>query len=173
MVYGLVKQHGGFIDVYSEVGLGTTFNLYFPLADDVEPGASDEVPSELPHGTETVLVVEDEEAIRRSARRILERYGYRVLAAPDGEEAAEFLREHGDEIDLVVSDVVMPKVGGLQLYEEARDSGMAPRFLFTSGYAPGEILERAGSEGEPLFLRKPWTVSDLLLSVREALDRPS
>lgn len=174
MVYGLVKQHGGFIDVYSEVGLGTTFNMYFPPVEaSEEPTASDGAPAELPHGTETVLVVEDEDAIRRSAQRILERYGYRVLAAPDGQEAAEFLREHSEEIDLVISDVVMPRLGGMQLYEEARNSGVAPRFLFTSGYAPGEVLELAGDEGQPLFLRKPWTVSDLVLSVREALDKAS
>ena len=175
MVYGLVKQHGGFIDVYSEVGLGTTFNLYFPLSESGEASVPEVAPAELPHGTETILVVEDEDAIRRSAQRILERYGYRVLAAPDGQEAAEFLREHGDQIDLVVSDVVMPKLGGLQLYEEARDAGTPPPFLFTSGYAPGEVLEWAGdgSDGHVVFLRKPWTVSDLVLRVREALDKAS
>ncbi|MGD8726958.1 MAG: response regulator, partial [Gemmatimonadales bacterium] len=114
-----------------------------------------------------------EEAIRRSAQRILERYGYRVLAAPDGEEALGFLREHGDEIDLVITDVVMPKLGGMQLYEEARDAGTAPPFLFTSGYAPDEAMRHLGSTGaaELSFLRKPWTVSDLVLGVREALDR--
>ena len=170
MVYGLVKQHSGFIDVYSEVGLGTTFNVHFPLSESVETAVPEVAPAELPHGSETILVVEDEDAIRRSAQRILERYGYRVLAAADGQEAAEFLREHGNEIDLVVSDVVMPKLGGLQLYEEARDSGAAPPFLFTSGYAPGDVLERVSGEGQPLFLRKPWTVSDLVLRVREALD---
>jgi two-component system cell cycle sensor histidine kinase/response regulator CckA len=171
MVYGLVKQHGGFIDVYSEPGLGTTFNLYLPLSESTETAVPEVAPAELPHGTETILVVEDEDAIRRSAQRILERYGYRVLAAPDGQEAAEFLREHSDQIDLVVSDVVMPKLGGLQLFEEARGSGTPPPFLFTSGYAPGEILERVGGEGQAVFLRKPWTVSDLVLSVRQALDR--
>ncbi len=173
MVYGLVKQHGGFIDVFSETGLGTTFNLYFPLSEVEDSAAAEAAPAELPHGTETILLVEDEAAIRRSAQRILERYGYRVLAAPDGQEAAEFLREHGDQIDLVISDVVMPRLGGLQLYEEARDSGNAPTFLFTSGYAPGEVLERLDGKGQPLFLRKPWTVSDLVLRVREALDKAS
>jgi PAS domain S-box-containing protein len=173
MVYGLVKQHGGFIDVYSEPGLGTTFNLYLQLSEAEDAAVPEVAPSELPHGTETILVVEDEDAIRRSAQRILERHGYRVLAAPDGQEAAEFLRQHGDQIDIVISDVVMPKLGGLQLYEEARDSGSPPPFLFTSGYAPGEILERTSGTGHAVFLRKPWTVSDLVLCVREALDNAS
>ena len=88
-------------------------------------------------------------------------------------EAAEFIREHGEQIDLVVSDVVMPKLGGMQLYEETRDSSGRPPFLFTSGYAPGEVLDRVDGEGQPVFLRKPWTVSDLVLRVREALDRAS
>jgi PAS domain S-box-containing protein len=173
MVYGLVKQHSGFIDVHSEVGLGATFNLYFPLSEATEAAVQPQGSPELPHGNETILVVEDEEAIRRSAQRILERYGYRVLAAPDGEEALGFLREHGDEIDLVITDVVMPKLGGMQLYEEARDAGTAPPFLFTSGYAPDEAMRHLGSTGaaELSFLRKPWTVSDLVLGVREALDR--
>jgi signal transduction histidine kinase len=173
MVYGLVKQQGGFIDVYSEPGLGTTFNLYLPVAEAAELVTADAQPGDLPHGDETILIVEDEESIRRSTQRILERYGYRVLAAPDGQEAAEFLREHGDDIDLVVTDLVMPRLGGKQLYEESRNSGAIARFLFTSGYAPGDILERDDPDKEPLFLKKPWSMSDLVLRVREALDRAS
>ena len=173
MVYGLVKQQGGFIDVYSEIGLGTTFNLYLPVAEVAELVTTEAQSTDLPRGDETILVVEDEESIRRSTQRILERYGYRVLDAPDGQQAAEFLREHGDDIDLVVTDLVMPRLGGKQLYEESRNSGAIARFLFTSGYAPGDVLERGDPDQQPLFLKKPWSMSDLVLRVREALDRAS
>ncbi|MDH3457064.1 MAG: PAS domain S-box protein [Gemmatimonadota bacterium] len=171
MVYGLVKQHGGFIDVYSEVGLGTTFRIFFPLSDStvaIETAA--DVP-DIPRGHETLLVVEDEEGIRRSTQRILERYGYRVLVAPDGQEALDFLRDHRDEVDLVITDVIMPRLGGIQLFEQTREDGHVTPFLFTSGYAAGEVIDRPSLAPDVAFLRKPWTVADLVSKVRENLDR--
>ncbi len=171
MVYGLVKQHGGFIDLYSEVGLGTTFRIYLPVTDAAVAAAVALEDSDMPRGHETVLVVEDEEPIRRSTQRILERYGYRVLGAPDGHEALEFLRDHQGEIDLVITDVIMPRLGGVQLFEQMREGGHTVPFLFTSGYAAGDLIDQAPMEADAAFLRKPWTVSDLVSKVRDTLDR--
>jgi PAS domain S-box-containing protein len=171
MVYGLVKQHGGFIDVYSQLGLGTTFRIFFPIAESTVAAEAVAELSDMPRGRETLLLVEDEEAIRRSTQRILERFGYRVLVAPDGQEALDFLRDHRDEVDLVITDVIMPRLGGIQLFEQARDDGHAIPFLFTSGYAAGDVLEQPSLASDAAFLRKPWTISDLVSTVRENLDQ--
>jgi PAS domain S-box-containing protein len=170
MVYGLIKQHGGYIDLYSELGRGTTFNLYFPITEEIEQADRPTATAQVQHGAETILVVEDEEAIRRSAQRILERYGYRVLAAADGQQAMAFLQKHSGGVDLVVTDVVMPNLGGVGLYEQTRQAGSGVRFLFTSGYMASEVLDPKDGEPTPQFLRKPWTVTDLVTKVREVLD---
>jgi CheY-like chemotaxis protein len=169
MVYGLVKQHGGYINVYSEPSRGTTFRIYLPAIDNAPSGtlAAAET-ADARGGTETILVVEDEESIRRSARRILERFGYHVMLAANGEEAAGFLQSHGDELDLVITDVVMPRLGGIQLYQTARAAGAKVKFIFSSGYSTAQI-EGTGGPDVP-FLHKPWTVAELLNTVREVLD---
>jgi PAS domain S-box-containing protein len=172
MVYGLVKQHAGYINVYSEPGLGTTFRIYVPRSteEQVLPQAS--ISEDLPTGTETILVVEDEAAIRRSVRRILERQGYRVLAAENGQQAMDFLRDHGPSLDLVITDLIMPKLSGMQLFEAAQTQGFGVKFLFTSGYSDAD-LSKVGPEGRDVpFLRKPWTVVELLSKVRHAIDQP-
>ena len=172
IVYGLVQEHRGFLQVDSTEGHGTTIRVYLPErpADKVEGAAAPSGPGGLPHGTETVLVVEDEEDLRAFARRALERHGYTVVAASDGVEALAILRERGDGIALVLSDMVMPRMGGLQLEREMREAGMTVPVLFTSGYpAMSADDRRLRASGGP-FLPKPWTVGDLLRKVREALD---
>jgi two-component system, cell cycle sensor histidine kinase and response regulator CckA len=172
MIYGLVQQHAGTIDVRSAVGTGTTVTIGFPLA---EPSVSALTPRSLPlvrtdGFAELILLVEDEEMVRRAGRRILEKHGYRVLQASDGAEALALLRSHGHEIALVVSDVVMPRMGGRELYASLRAEGFVMPFLFTSGYT-----DRMSSDSVPLdpnvpVLPKPWTWSELTASVRSALD---
>jgi PAS domain S-box-containing protein len=173
MVYGLVKQHAGYIHLYSEVGEGTVVRLFFPLArrdvrsDQEANGAS----AALPGGTETLLVVEDEPHLLAAARRLLTLRGYHVLAAPDGVRALEILREHGSRIALVLSDMVMPRMGGRQLHGVLRAEDNKVPMLFTSGYtnAVRGLAEEGARESVP-FLQKPWTAEELLVVVRQALD---
>ncbi len=170
MVYGLVKQQRGFIDIRSRPGQGTTVDIYLPEAVRPEPLGPKGIPAELPRGSETILLVEDEEGIRRSASRILSRFGYQVLLAADGEEALALYRRRRAEIHLVISDVVMPRLGGTGLYQELQRDAHPPKFIFTSGYTAREVGDRAALERAGPLLQKPWNVDDLLRRVRQALD---
>ncbi len=168
-VHGLVQQHGGGIEVHSEPGKGTHFRIYFPIATEAATGtrgAASE--AEVRGGSETVLVVEDDHQLRRSAKRILEEAGYQVLTAADGLEALEALRQTTG-VRLVFSDLVMPRLGGRALYDAARREAHTVPFLFASGYADGD--RAAGLDPSVPLLHKPWTTSDLLGRVRELLDR--
>jgi len=173
MVYGLMKQHGGSVHVTSQPGEGTTVRLVFPAAEGAAeaPVELREPPGRIAHrGTETVLVVEDDEGLRRTAQRILEKHGYRVLVAEDGEVGLRVLRERGGSVDLVFTDLMMPKLGGAALYQEARREFADLRFLAASGYGAGDA---PGSQGPPdglPFIKKPWTLVELLEGVRQALD---
>lgn len=172
MIYGLVKQQGGFVHVYSELGEGTEVKLYFP-AMDVEAAAETQQPSYqtcLPVGTETILVVEDEAAIRRATKRALERHGYSVMTAADGEEALETVDARGSEIDLIMTDLIMPKLGGRQLYDALTQEGRQVKFLFTSGYSTQELTESSSFASSFPFLHKPWNLTNLLQRVRDTLD---
>ena len=172
MIYGLMKQHGGFVHVYSERGKGTIIRLYFPLAlkPAVVRGRASSA-EQIAGGHETILLAEDEDALRRTGKRILERLGYRVLVAADGEEALELYRAHKDEIDLVLSDVVMPKLSGPDLWQAICQEGKNVRFLFSSGYGPRD-LERLAVDGlAPGHLQKPWTLAEIARAVRAALGR--
>jgi PAS domain S-box-containing protein len=170
MVYGLVKQHRGFIDVRSAVGKGTTVDIHLPPVTRPTEAGPPKAASDLPRGTETILLVEDEEGIRRSAGRILRRFGYDVLVAADGEEALALYRRHRDQIDLVISDVVMPRMGGTGLYQQLQADPHPPRFIFTSGYAARDVGDREALDRAGPLLQKPWTVDELLRRVRQALD---
>jgi CheY-like chemotaxis protein len=170
MIHGLVRQQGGIIDVTSAPGRGTTVTISLPLASDAAPGAPAGGESrELPRGTETIMVVEDEAPLRRAAARLLERLGYTVVTASDGEEALTVFRAQGGRIDLVLSDIVMPRMGGRALLEALRREGRPVRFLFTSGYGGEELGEHAGPDA-PALIRKPWSLSELAVKLREVLD---
>ncbi len=172
MVYGLMKQHDGMVHVYSELGEGTTVRLYFPKASGqaVEETRIKRPESGFVRGTETILLAEDEAGIRRATTRALERMGYTVLVAEDGEAALEMYRKHSEEIALVISDLIMPKLGGGQLAAALRRENPHVRILFSSGYsadtAGGLVALPEGAE----FLQKPWNLEDLGLRVRSMLD---
>ena len=169
--YGIVKQSGGDIWVYSEPGKGTTFKIYLPRVDE----ALDEVVARRPSagqtgGTETVLVVEDEGEVRGLVCRALRTGGYTVIEAPDGVQALEACGQHEGGIDLVISDVVMPHMGGPALAEELRQIYPGIRVLFSSGYGTDSVQYEQELISGTAFLEKPYTVSSLLAVVRSILD---
>jgi PAS domain S-box-containing protein len=171
-VYGIVKQYGGDITVHSELGHGTEFRLYFPRAKQGIAVSEPEVPLiDALHGTETILVVEDEEPLRRLSRRILESRGYTVLDAGNGHEAIAVMARHGDDIDLLLSDIVMPNMGGRELVERLLPVYPSLRVLFMSGYTEDMMLQHRIAELGITVLEKPFTPETLARMVRSALDR--
>jgi len=172
MVYGLVKQHDAYVDVASEPGRGTTVRIYFPTAAEVRAEVSAAAPAEVTGGSEFILLVEDDPSVRRAALRVLQRFGYKVVAAEDGAEALTTLAMLDGAPDLIITDVVMPKASGPQLLQALRESGKSQRILFTSGYTARDASDRAALDPGLPFLAKPWTIGDLLRKVREVLDGP-
>lgn len=174
MVYGIVKQSDGCIWVYSEPGLGTTFKIYLPRID--EPPESPELlapagPSEIAlGGHESILIVEDNPALRETIRRKLEGVGYRVLLAGDGEEALALVGARPESIDLLLTDVVMPKLGGGELARQVRTLWPGIHVLFMSGYTDGAIAQHGILQDGVVLLEKPFSGAKLLRAVRTALD---
>ena len=177
MVYGLVKQHKGFVHLYSEVGQGTTVKIYLPLAlEQPVPGDARGAGEEemLPGGDESILLVEDDLHLRTVAQRLFEKVGYRVHAAADGAEGLAAYGARASEIDLVITDMVMPKVSGLMVYEAIRrkqGSAKPVKILFTSGYPAPDFRESLASDPDVAFVTKPWTASELLRQIRSLLQR--
>ena len=170
MIYGLVRQHEGFISLHSTPGVGTTVTIYLPASADAPDEAGAAHRNARPRGHETILLVEDEFAILGTGKRILERHGYTVWTASNGEEAMAIVRARGGEIDLILSDVVMPRMGGGVLHRAVMATGLKLRFLFTSGYTQRDV----GGMLDPdvPLVPKPWSVDELVRSVRQALDAP-
>ncbi|MGD0918520.1 MAG: ATP-binding protein [Thermodesulfobacteriota bacterium] len=172
-VYGIIRKCSGHLLVYSEPGQGTTFKIYLPR---IEEEASrlphrDEV-GYLPKGTETVLLVEDEPLVRNLAARVLRQQGYSVLEAPDGAEGMAIAREHAsEEVHLLLSDVVMPRMGGRELADRLKTLWPGIKVLFTSGYTYNAIIQHGLLDRETAFLEKPFSISGLVRKVREVLDR--
>ncbi len=169
MVYGLMREQNGTIEVDSAPGKGTEIRLYLPHAGAAAASIQPES-EEMPRGTETILFAEDEAPLRSVAQRALERLGYRVLLAPDGDEALRTFYAHEAEIDLVISDSVMPKLGGVEVYEALRNHEPPIRFLIASGYSPTSAGHAHQPTAQIPFLRKPWTLGELARRVREVLD---
>jgi len=172
MAYGLVRQHEGFLRLDSCPGKGTTVSLYLPLVVQDAQGKSREEPRQpAAGGTETILVVEDQPALRRTLKMVLERSGYRVEVAEDGKAGLEALQSRGNEIDLVLSDLVMPRMGGVELYRSLRREGRAVPVIMASGYAGKSAAGLAELDPDVPVLKKPWKPRELLRLIREILDR--
>jgi CheY-like chemotaxis protein len=167
-VYGLVKQSGGYIWVYSEPEHGTAFKVYLPAISDHAAQRADPALSEQ-SGNETILIVEDEPAVRTLATEVLRRHGYAVLEASDGLEALRVVERHQDSIDLIITDVVMPQMTGRELANRIRDTRPTLKILFMSGY-PDHAVNREIDSNEA-FLQKPFAPDGLVRKVREILDR--
>ena len=169
-VYGIVKQNHGVIHVYSEPGMGTTLKIYLPRHREAEREEEEEGSRAPTRGTETILVVEDEEAILDLAKRYLEELGYSVLVASAPENALATVASHPGEIDLLLTDVVMPGMNGKELQEKARRKRPGLRTLFMSGYTANVIAKRGVLDQGVAFIQKPFTMSTLSHRVRDVLD---
>jgi two-component system, cell cycle sensor histidine kinase and response regulator CckA len=170
-VYGIVKQSNGFIWVYSEPGHGATFKVYFPCVEGKASTVKKEVESdEMVHGIETVIVAEDEPAVRRLAARVLRERGYTILEASNGQEALEIARAYAGEILLVITDIIMPGMNGKDLVTQLQKMRPRIKALYISGYTNNAIVHHGILNSEIAFLQKPFTVRSLARKVREVLD---
>ena len=170
VVYGIIKQHKGYIHVFSEVGQGTTFQVYLPVTQD-EYGSELKIKTLAPkRGNETVLLAEDEEMVRLPAKSVLEEYGYKVLCASDGDEAFELFKQHADEIDLVIMDLIMPKSGGKHVWQRMKKIRSDLKVIFISGYKATTARKDSASLPDAPFLSKPFSLIELARKVRTLLD---
>jgi two-component system cell cycle sensor histidine kinase/response regulator CckA len=171
-VYGIVKQSGGYIWIYSEPGLGTTVKVYLPRVEDAPDPARPRPERAAPAGgRETILLVEDEDSVRHLARRCLEARGYRVFSARGGREALDIAERHGESIDLALTDVVMPEMSGLELVRRLRHVHPGLKAVFMSGYTDNAFARQGALDAGTAFLQKPFSAFGLAQRIREVLDR--
>jgi CheY-like chemotaxis protein len=172
-VYGMVKQCGGDIWVYSEPGQGATFKLYFPrVADPAEDAAAEVADPPVSVGGETILVVEDDQAVRELTVRTLQRIGYQVLTAASGAEALEVSKAHPGCIAVLLTDVVMPNMSGTQLADRLLAARPAMKVLYLSGYTASTVVHHGVLDPGVDFLPKPFSREALARKIREILARP-
>ncbi len=169
-VYGIIRQHEGLVHVDSEPGRGTTLAVYLPQVERSAAAVAAPVQTTAHGGEETILVVEDNDSVRDLMRTVLERAGYRVLAASGGREALDLLEVHGEQVDLAILDVVMPDLGGREVHDRARDRWPDLRFLFASGYSLDGVHTDFVLAEEFALIQKPFAAADLLAAVRGQLD---
>ncbi len=170
MVYGIVRQHEGMVRVYSEVGKGTTFKLYLPIIERPVDAVGTKIAGAPPHGTETILVAEDDVSLRELARHTLERAGYTVLTAADGAAALALFEKNKGRVQLLLLDVVMPELGGREVFDRIRAGHPRLPALFASGYSENAIHTNFVLQEGMQLIRKPYDGNDLLRRVREILD---
>jgi PAS domain S-box-containing protein len=170
IVYGVIKKHNGFIHVYSEQGMGTTFRIYLPLISCFEQESDLKERAPLLYGTETVLLIEDDSNMRRVTKDILEEFGYTVLEAVDGEDAVRVFRKNKSRVQIVLCDLIMPKMNGQETYEELIKIRCDIKAIFMSGYTADIISQKGILEKEMNFISKPMNLTDLLNKIRNVLD---
>lgn len=170
-VFGIVKQNNGHIDVYSEPGKGTTFKIYWPATDGNASDQQRTKVNSLPlRGNETALIVEDDKAVKEFACRVLNEYGYNTICASNGEQALNLLKETTEKIDLVITDLIMPKMSGKELAEKLISLSPNIKILFASGYTDNHIVHSGVLEEGINFIQKPYSAKALVGKVRQVLD---
>ncbi len=170
LAYGIVKQHEGMIEVYSEVGQGTTFNIYLPARERAVEEELHEIRPGVRGGMETILIAEDDDSLQKLLTGMLTGLGYNLILARDGEVAVERYSSHRDEINLVILDMVMPRMGGREAYERIRMLGSEVPVIFMTGYSAEMAQTRFVLETGAVFIQKPYGIAALGNKVREALD---
>jgi PAS domain S-box-containing protein len=173
MVYGIIKQHNGFINVYSEKGVGTTFSIYLPLTTSAimeETGGEEELPEKR---AATILVADDDLLVRELSEKVLGMFGFTVITAEDGNDAVRKFQENKDTIDLVVLDIIMPKMNGKEVSEKVKEISPAMKTVFISGYPADFITSRGMLDEKIELIEKPFNPRNLLNKVREVLDKRS
>jgi PAS domain S-box-containing protein len=169
IVYGIVKQHNGYIECDTELGKGTTFKIYLPMIRGDFEAKDDKIQPVVRGGTETVLVAEDDHAVRSLIKEILTLHGYSVIEAANGEDAIAKFKEHSDSVHALLLDVLMPGKSGKDVYDEIRGAGHDVKAIFMSGYTADVIHKKGILDGELAFIAKPVTPSELLSKLRDAL----
>jgi two-component system cell cycle sensor histidine kinase/response regulator CckA len=169
--YGIIKSHGGIINVYSKKGNGSTFNIYLPAVETVLDGKESAIrEKEIKRGSETILLVDDEQTIVDVGKEILSKLGYKVLSAGGGQEALDVFKGNKDKIDMVILDMIMPVMSGSEVYKRIQQISPDMKVLLSSGYSidgeATEILKR-GCNG---FIQKPFSIKELSIKIREILE---
>jgi polar amino acid transport system substrate-binding protein len=170
IAYGIIKQHEGTIIAYSEMGKGTTFKIYLPLLAQVAEVGQPEPDTPPPGGVETVLLAEDDPEVRELSGRVLRTAGYRLIEAVDGADALEKYQLHQDEIDLLILDMIMPRMSGMEVHDQVKRQHPGAKILFVSGYTADFIQKRGIGEPGINFISKPMSPRELLRKAREILD---
>lgn len=173
-VYGIVMQSGGNICVHSEPGLGTTFEIFLPRVDEsVEELRKTVTRTDPPHGSETILLVEDEEDVRRFVAQVLRKQGYTVLETSCGKDALELTKNYKEPIHMILTDVVMPGMSGRQLTDQLLPFHPKTKVLYMSGYTNNEIIHHGVLNGGTHYIQKPFTIGGLAKQMREVLENNS